>query len=605
MLKGLGGAECTVTHIVLLTIYMKGTDGRYTQLVRPFHIFKKLSVPLLIGNDIMKPEKFDLLYSTNWLRIGACDSICVQITVYSGSKYSRVPVHCTESIVIPASSSVVVGVKFGRVLERNQDYPFAPLHSRSAVTGTGASHAVVRHYQKSLLYTNFEAMLLTIFKGLVLGHVRSLETSASLAWLDASNDIKALFGVTCKSSLAFTATEVFDPHQTDGLPVSNGPRHELHGTLRGEPRPQPVPTLSNHTILDGEYSCTSESFGTLQWLLQEYVPQYEHELPWYIKVPDKATSTCKQVIVDTEDDISPAQIDALQSLVRRHRNIFNDIMGYMRETEEDWLRIEVLPEFEVSLKPTGLYRLTACGHAALDEQFNLNREYGRMAALDKPSPWDLKVFIVYRGTKAQPFVDMRKLNTTMIGDTYPLPQQQEVIQVIQGMRWLGSADITSTFYQHLIYPAHRYRTVISTHMGVTNLARQAPWRWRRCCSHPCCAMARPRLRGRSCGHPLRLEKRLALSPRYRSGSDIPQRLHPTAGRSRSFSFVSRLLCLRVHSPCLLCLLFPVDYPCASFSGHRYVCCSSLIMSARRSSVAVSPVCVCLALLARPFSCCLE
>jgi len=88
-----------------------------------------------------------------------------------------------------------------------------------------------------------------------------------------------------------------------------------------------------------------------------------------------------------------------------------------------------------------------------------------MAALDKPSPWDLKVFVVYRGTKARPVVNMRKLNAAMIGDAYPLPRQEEVIQAMQGMRWLGSADITSAFYQRLIHPAHRYRTAISTHRG--------------------------------------------------------------------------------------------------------------------------------------------
>jgi len=33
------------------------------------------------------------------------------------------------------------------------------------------------------------------------------------------------------------------------------------------------------------------------------------------------------------------------------------------------------------------------------------------------------------------------------------------------MRWLGSADITSAFYQQLIHPDHHYRTAISTHRG--------------------------------------------------------------------------------------------------------------------------------------------
>jgi len=138
----------------------------------------------------------------------------------------------------------------------------------------------------------------------------------------------------------------------------------------------------------------------------------------------------------------------------------------MRQRTRRRLATYRLPaELEVKLKPTGLYRLTARGRKALDEQFDLNREYGRMATLEQPSPWDLKVFVVYRGTKARPVVDMRKLNAAMIGDAYPLPRQEDVIQAMQGMRWLGSADITSAFYQRLIHPAHRYRTAISTHRG--------------------------------------------------------------------------------------------------------------------------------------------
>ena len=457
------------THVVLLTFYMKGTDGQYAQIVRPFHIFKDLSVPLLIGNDIMKPEKFDLLYSTNRLRIGACDGICVQITVFSGSKYSQIPVRCAEAVVIPAGSSVVVGVKLGRILEPNQDYQFTPLHTRLAVTGAGAPHAVVRHNQKGLLYTNFDDRLLTIFKGSLLGHVRSLETSVSLAWMDASKDIKALFGITrdggaCDVSLAFTVAEVFEPHRTDESPAVNAPDGEWY-EARPEPRPRPTPALSNRAIPDGEQSCTSEIFEVPEWLLWEYVSQHEHALPPYIKIPDKATSTWEQVVVNSEDDISSEQVAALRSLVRRHRGIFNDVMGCVREPEEDWLRIEVPAELEVGLKPTVLYRLTARGRVALDEQFNLNCEYGRMAALHKPSLWDLKVFVVYRGSKARPVVDMQKLNAAIIGDAYPLPPQEEVIQAIQGIRWLGSADITSAFYQRLIYLAHRYRTAISTQRG--------------------------------------------------------------------------------------------------------------------------------------------
>jgi len=355
---------------------------------------------------------------------------------------------------------MIVGVKFGRALEPNQDYQFTPIQTRSAVSGAGALHSVLRHNRKELLYTYFADKPLTIFKGTVLGHVRSLESSSSLLWEDASKDIKVLFRTAPETTYALTAAEVFDPHQTDGSSPDS-----TAGIFRNDKRSWPIPVQSKHPVPDYRLPCTSEVFENPRWLQEEYVPQYDHVLPPYIKVADITTLTREQVVINREDDISETQVIALENLIRQHRGIFNDNMGCVREPEEDWLRIDVPAELEVKLKPTGLYRLTAHGWKALDEQFGLNREYGCMAALKQPSPWDLKVFVVYRGTKAHLVVDMRKLNAAMIGDAYPLPRQDDVIQAMQGMRWLRSADITSAFSLRLIHPPHHYRTAISTHQG--------------------------------------------------------------------------------------------------------------------------------------------
>jgi len=180
VIEGLGGAVCTATHVAILRIFMKGTDGRFTELVRPFHVFKDLSGPLLIGNDIMKPEKLNLLYSSNRLRIGACDGIPVQIKVHAVHRFTRIPVRCAAVVIIASGTSTIVGVKFGRALEPNQDYQFTPIQTRSAISGGGAPHSVLRHNQRERLYTNFADKPLTIFKATVLGHVRSLDSSSSL-----------------------------------------------------------------------------------------------------------------------------------------------------------------------------------------------------------------------------------------------------------------------------------------------------------------------------------------------------------------------------------------------------------------------------------------
>jgi len=78
----------------------------------------------------------------------------------------------------------------------------------------------------------------------------------------------------------------------------------------------------------------------------------------------------------------------------------------------------------------------------------------------------------------------------------------------------------------------------SARRGVTNLAQQAPWRRRRCHSHPCRPVARPRFRCHSRGHP----------PRLGASTDLchiaPVAISPTAGRSRPLSFVSVMLLAR-------------------------------------------------------------
>jgi len=77
--------------------------------------------------------------------------------------------------------------------------------------------------------------------------------------------------------------------------------------------------------------------------------------------------------------------------------------------------------------------------------------------------------------------------------------------------------------------------------SVTNLARQAPWRRRRCHAHPCRPVACPRFRCRSRGHRLRL----GASTNLRHIARVA--ISPTAGRSRPLSFVSVMLLTRPFS----------------------------------------------------------
>jgi hypothetical protein len=86
------------------------------------------------------------------------------------------------------------------------------------------------------------------------------------------------------------------------------------------------------------------------------------------------------------------------------------------------------------------------------------------------TPWGHQVFVVYKGPKERPVIDMRPLNDALAGDSYPLPRMESIIEPLKGMRWLGTVDITSAFYQRLLHPDDRHRAAVVTHRGVEQFA---------------------------------------------------------------------------------------------------------------------------------------
>jgi len=126
--------------------------------------------------------------------------------------------------------------------------------------------------------------------------------------------------------------------------------------------------------------------------------------------------------------------------------------------------------------------------------------------------------------------DLQRL-TELCGDAYDKTDRRtrEIEQAYQTL-----AEGTRYVYDR----ANANEKIVGEWKCVTNLARQAPWRWCRCHSHPCHPVARPRFHCRSHGHP----------PRLGASTDLrhiaPVAISPTAGRSRPLYFVSVMLLVR-------------------------------------------------------------
>jgi hypothetical protein len=163
-------------------------------------------------------------------------------------------------------------------------------------------------------------------------------------------------------------------------------------------------------------------------------------------------------------------VQALRDLIVRHPHLFNDGMGCVREPVEDWLRLPVDKEYELKLQAGRPYKVSKQGERAIDESFNALRAHGCLETLKRTTSWGLKVFVVYKTAKERPVIDMRPLNAALPGDSYPLPRMEDIIEPLVGMRWLGTVDITSAFYQRLLHPDDRHRTAVVTHRGVEQFA---------------------------------------------------------------------------------------------------------------------------------------
>jgi hypothetical protein len=91
--------------------------------------------------------------------------------------------------------------------------------------------------------------------------------------------------------------------------------------------------------------------------------------------------------------------------------------------------------------------------------------------LGKPSPVSSPAFVVWRDGKARVVVDLRRVNTKLQLDAYPLPRQDDILQKMHGCQIFSSLDMTKSFFQQRIRPEDRWKTAfVTTHRGQEQLS---------------------------------------------------------------------------------------------------------------------------------------
>ena len=100
----------------------------------------------------------------------------------------------------------------------------------------------------------------------------------------------------------------------------------------------------------------------------------------------------------------------------------------------------------------------------VDQVFDEQKQQGRLVdAKGSPTRW--QVFVVKKGAKWRPVVDLRPLNALMIEDAYPLPRQEDIIACINRKYSISLLDILSAYYRCRVHPSEWWKLAIVTHHG--------------------------------------------------------------------------------------------------------------------------------------------
>ncbi|GBF65601.1 retrovirus-related Pol polyprotein [Trichophyton mentagrophytes] len=95
------------------------------------------------------------------------------------------------------------------------------------------------------------------------------------------------------------------------------------------------------------------------------------------------------------------------------------------------------------------YRLTPRDWDAMDAILDPLLQGGQIekVPLTAASPFASPAFVVWKNDKPRIIVDMRKLNTKVIPNAYPLPRQDAILDNLGGSIIFSSMDITKGFFQ--------------------------------------------------------------------------------------------------------------------------------------------------------------
>ncbi|UYV72042.1 hypothetical protein LAZ67_9001620, partial [Cordylochernes scorpioides] len=177
--------------------------------------------------------------------------------------------------------------------------------------------------------------------------------------------------------------------------------------------------------------------------LMEESEQKEHEEPQF----------------QINENLAYKEKEQLKQVLEKYEDLFSSGLGRSNLAKH---RIDTEGAKPIKHKP---YRVSAKEREIIKEQIEEMLRDGIIRP--SSSPWSFPVILVKkRDGKYRFCVDYRKLNDVTVKDVYPIPKIDEVLDTLQGSKYLSAIDLKSGYWQVEVEEKDKEKTAFTTAHGL-------------------------------------------------------------------------------------------------------------------------------------------
>jgi hypothetical protein len=436
--RGIDNKTQKTSNYVVLQVYIPGHDEndgkiKLAEIRREFHIVPELRCKMIIGEDIIEPEGMIIDSSGRKATIKSCSNFNFKLQITpKGQQILHRRVTIGRRTTVSPGARTAVPIRY-KQLPADRDYEFTPVynhHTAYLSESGGFLRAVLDNQTDCIIYHNRSEHTVVIQKDLRVGFIADFTPETYCAHA---------------SFLPYEHPELFDAAevgQWQKEPVEATGR--LHDDVYASRRSwQKADTRSGFTdAMHNGVEHIKPNPGN-----DSNVPPMEH------------------IDINSTDEITPAQQDAVRRTVARFALLFENRGTVALEPEEDYMRITLKPGAElVNRRP---YNNSAKDRGVIDTTFD-KYHYEQKMGWSRPgmARGANPAFVVWQKDQGRVVLDIRALNASVWKDPYPMPRQEDILQAIKGCHWLTTLDLTAAFMQRSLHKDSRHLVTVVSHRGL-------------------------------------------------------------------------------------------------------------------------------------------